>query len=308
MRTHARADFAHLYGNVEIREVQLAFRQAGRLDKLFFDEGDFVAAQTPLAQLDAQPFQESLALAQANVLLAQIELQKLQKGLRPYEIEQARQAVNQAQAQADEANKHLNRQLKLRPSGASSQSQLDAAQAAYDHAAAGLQTAKAALAQALEGYRQEDIEAAKARLAAAQVTAEQAQTALSDTVLLAPSDGTISSRVREAGSMVNSQTAVYSLSLDSPVYVRAYINEPQLGLIAPGMTVYVQSDSSPKRYRGQIGFISPRAEFTPKNVETEQLRSSLVYRLRIVITDEIKGLRQGMPVTVYLPTENSDSL
>ena len=115
-----------------------------------------------------------------------------------------------------------------------------------------------------------------------------------------PSDGTVIARVREPGSMVASQSTVYSLSLDKPVYVRAYVSEPDLGRIAPGTTVRVRSDTSDKVYRGQIGFISPRAEFTPKTVETTDLRTDLVYRLRIVIdeADSDGALRQGMPVTI----------
>ena len=117
---------------------------------------------------------------------------------------------------------------------------------------------------------------------------------------MAPSDGTIIARVREPGSMVASQSAVYSLSLDKPVYVRAYVGERDLGRIAPGTAVHVKSDSGEKIYRGQIGFISPRAEFTPKSVETTDLRTDLVYRLRIVLPGAARALRQGMPVTVQI--------
>ncbi len=102
--------------------------------------------------------------------------------------------------------------------------------------------------------------------------------------------------------MVASSTPVYTLSLRDPVYVRAYVSEPDLGRIAPGVAVRVHTDSSDKVYRGQIGFISPRAEFTPKTVETTDLRTDLVYRLRVVVADADEGLRQGMPVTVDVDT------
>ena len=90
------------------------------------------------------------------------------------------------------------------------------------------------------------------------------------------------------------------LGLDKPVYVRAYVGEPDLGRIVPGTAVRVRSDSSDKVYRGQVGFISPRAEFTPKTVETTDLRTDLVYRLRVLVEEPDEGLRQGMPVTVHL--------
>lgn len=289
-----------LYGNVDIREVQLAFRQPGRVRQMLFDEGDAVSAGTLLATLDAQPFQDALAVAQAGVALAQAEADKLHKGLRPQEIVQARAALNQALASQNEAERQLRRQSDLLPAGASTQQVVDAARAARDQAVASVQAARAALSQATEGFRSEDISAGEARLASAEAAQAQTRTALADTELLAPSDGTIIARVREPGSMVASQSAVYSLSLDKPVYVRAYVSEPDLGRIAPGTRVSVKSDSSSKTSGGQIGFISPRAEFTPKTVETTELRTDLVYRLRIVIdeADSDRGLRQGMPVTI----------
>ncbi len=300
LRDHDQRDPLRLYGNVDIREVQLAFRQPGRVAEMTFDEGDAVSAGTRLAALDAQPYRDALAATQAQVHVAQAELTKLRRGLRPQEITQAREALRQAQALATEAERNFQRQSGLLASGASSQRTVDAARAARDQAAAGVEAAKAALSQASEGFRKEDIAAAEARLAATQAAVAQATTSLADTELTAPSDGTVIARVREPGSMVASQSTVYSLSLDKPVYVRAYVSEPDLGRIAPGTTVRVRSDTSDKVYRGQIGFISPRAEFTPKTVETTDLRTDLVYRLRIVIdeADSDGALRQGMPVTI----------
>ncbi len=300
LRDRGNADSLRLYGNVDIREVQLAFRQPGRVLQMKFDEGDAVSAGTRLATLDAQPYRDALAAAQAQVQVVQAELSKLHRGLRPQEITQAREALRQAQALAADAERNFQRQNSLLASGASSQRTVDAARTARDQAAAGAEAAKAALSQASEGFRKEDIAAAEARLAAAQAAAAQATTALADTELIAPSNGTIIARVREPGSMVASQSTVYSLSLDKPVYVRAYVGEPDLGRIAPGAAVRVRSDTSDKVYRGKIGFISPRAEFTPKTVETTDLRTDLVYRLRIVIdaADSDAALRQGMPVTI----------
>ena len=299
-----------LYGNVDIREVQLAFRQPGRVMQMAFDEGDAVSAGDRLATLDAQPYRDALAAAQAQVQVAQAELAKLRRGLRPQEITQAREALRQAQALATETERNFKRQSGLLTSGASSQRTVDAARTARDQAAAGVGAAKAALSQASEGFRKEDIAAAEARLAVAQAAAAQATTALADTELMAPSSGTVIARVREPGSMVASQSAVYSLSLDKPVYVRAYVGESDLGRIAPGTVVRVKSDSSEKVYRGQIGFISPRAEFTPKTVETTDLRTDLVYRLRIVIdeADSDSALRQGMPVTIEVDAKAGTSI
>ena len=291
-------DALTLDGNVDIREVQLAFRQSGRVTQMPFDEGDHVEPGAHMATLDAQPFEEALAAADAAVAVAQADLDKLRRGLRPQEIAQAQEALNQALAVARDTERNFDRQSQLLASGAASQKTVDAARTARDQAAASVKAARAAHSQATEGFRKEDIAAGQARLAAAQAARAQAATALADTVLLAPGTGTIIARVREPGSMVVSQSPVYSLSLDAPVYVRAYVGEPDLGRIAPGMRVRVRSDSSDKTYQGQIGFISPRAEFTPKTVETTDLRTDLVYRLRIVVTNADAALRQGMPVTI----------
>lgn len=291
-----------LYGNVDIREVELSFRQPGRVADMAFDEGDAVTAGKVMARLDAQPYQEALAAAEAELLAAKAELRKLRSGNRPQEIAQAQENLRQAQAAAREAERNFKRQDTLLKSGSASQRTVDAARATRDQAAAKLASARQALSLAEAGFRSEDIAAGAARVAAAEARLAQARTALADTRLVAPSNGVVMSRIREPGSMVTSNTPVYTLSLRDPVYVRAYVSEPDLGRIAPGEKVRVYTDSSDHPYHGQVGFISPRAEFTPKTVETTDLRTDLVYRLRVVISGTGEGLRQGMPVTVDVDT------
>ncbi|MEJ8568331.1 secretion protein HlyD [Elongatibacter sediminis] len=295
-----------LYGSVDIREVELSFRQPGRLVSMAFDEGDAVAAGQVVAQLDAQPYRDRLAAARAERAAAQAELDKLRSGNRPQEVAQAQEAVKQAQARHLDADRNFKRQHALLESGASSQRTVDAARAARDEAAARLSSARAALSLAEVGFRSEDIAAGQARLAAAEAALALARTALADTELTAPTDATVLARVREPGSMVASSTPVYTLSLRDPVYVRAYVSEPDLGRIEPGAQVRVHTDSSNQIYHGQVGFISPRAEFTPKTVETVDLRTDLVYRLRVVVDDADQGLRQGMPVTVEIDARPAD--
>lgn len=290
-----------LYGNVDIREVELAFRVPGRLVEMDVDEGETVKAGQPIARIDPKPYEDALAIAEAGVSQARANLDKLESGARPQEVQQARAAVREAEAAARDAASNYERQAGLVESGASSQRVLDAAAAQRDATAARLAAAREALALAEEGFRSEDITAAKANLAAAIARHDQAKTQLDDTRLEAPSDGTLLARVREPGSMLMQGEPVYSLSLDHPVYVRAYVSEPDLGSVAPGTMVEITTDSADKTYEGRIGFVSPRAEFTPKSVETAELRTDLVYRLRIVVADADSRLRQGMPVTVELP-------
>ena len=290
-----------LYGNVDIRQVELGFRVPGRLAAMDVDEGETVTAGQRLARIDPQPYEDALAAAEAGVLQAQANVDKLESGTRPQEVQQARAGVREAEAAFRDAERNFERQEGLVETGASSQRILDAAAAQRDATAARLASAREALALAQEGFRSEDIAAARANLAAAVSRRDQAKTQLDDTELAAPSDGTLLARIREPGSMLMQGEPVYSLSLDKPVYVRAYVAEPDLGATAPGTRVDVTSDASDKVYQGRIGFVSPRAEFTPKSVETTELRTDLVYRLRIVVTDADSRLRQGMPVTVEVP-------
>lgn len=142
---------------------------------------------------------------------------------------------------------------------------------------------------------------AKARVQTAKARVNRYETALKDTEIKAPSTGIILTRVREPGSIIQVGQPVYTLTLNDPVWARTYIAEPDLGRIYPGQTATITTDSG-RKYAGQIGFISPQAEFTPKNVETTQLRTDLVYRLRVIVNNPDHSLRQGMPVTVNINT------
>ena len=294
-----------LYGNVDIREVDLAFRQPGRLLRLAFDEGNPVREGQLMAELDGQPYRDALAGAEAEVQLAQAEVDKMNRGNRPQEIAQAEEAVRQAEAVSRNADTDCQRQAGLVASGSTSQRVLDGARSARDQAAAGLASARKALELKREGWRREDRTESSARLAVAMAARAQARTALADTRLLAPADAVVLSRGREPGSMVGNRDAVFTLSLRNPLYVRAYVSEQELGRIHQGTRVTVRTDSSAKAYQGQVGFVSPRAEFTPKSVETTDLRTDLVYRLRIIVSDGDAGLAQGMPVTVQVAPDQA---
>lgn len=307
-RVHApNADALTLYGNVDIREVDVGFRVQGRLVQVAVDEGDRVGRGERLAHLDDEPYREARAVADARVQRATAQLDELLAGTRPEEVQRARARVRQALASFEDAERDLVRQRRLSPPLATTQDALDAAVARRDEAAAALSSARSALALAIEGPRREDIDAARAELAAAIAERDEAETRVADTVLDAPNDATVLTRIREPGSIVGAGEPVYTLSLRDPVYVRAYVSEPDLGKLSPGARVTVTTDSSKKAYHGTIGFISPRAEFTPKSVETTELRTDLVYRLRIIVRDADEGLRQGMPVTVKLPLAPEDS-
>jgi HlyD family secretion protein len=298
----AHADKLQLMGNVEVRQVNLGFKVGGRIDRLAVDEGDTVAAGALLASLDKRYFEDAIRGAEAEVARQQAALDRLEHGTRPEEIDQARAAVAEHDAMVENARIVFRRQSELKQKGVASQQAYDDAAATLRQAEAQLRSAEKALTLAEIGPRAEDIAEARAALQAAQAALIQAQRDREDAELIAPSAGTVLSRVREVGAIIQAGETVYVLSLTSPVWVRSYVSEPDLGRVQPGMKVEIRSDTpGTPVYVGTIGFISPAAEFTPKTVETRELRTALVYRLRIVVDNPDGALRQGMPVTITVP-------
>jgi HlyD family secretion protein len=290
-----------LYGNVDIREVNLGFRVSGKLAEVLRDEGDPVRVGETLARLDPQPYEREVAEARAQVESLEAHVRLLKAGNRPQEIAQARALVREREVTSANAERLFKRQDELLARHAVSVQDRDDAEANYREAEARLKSAREQLALQEAGFRVEEIAQAKADLLRAQAALSSAELRLQDSVLKAPCDGVVLSRPQEPGAILQAGTTVLTVSLKQPVWVRAYIEEPDLGRIHPGMDAQIFTDARPdKPYSGQIGYISPRAEFTPKNVETSQLRTSLVYRLRVVIRNPDDGLRQGMPVTARI--------
>ncbi|WP_312269220.1 secretion protein HlyD [Pseudescherichia sp.] len=288
-----------LYGNVDIRTVNMSFRVGGRLASLNVDEGDAIKAGQVLGTLDKAPYENALMQAKASVAVAQAQYDLMQAGYRDEEIAQTEAAVRQAKAAYDYAQNFYTRQQGLWKSRTISANDLENARSSRDQARATLKSAEDKLSQYRTGNRPQDIAQAKASLEQAQAQLAQAELDLHDTTLLAPADGTLMTRAVEPGSMLNAGSTVLTLSLTRPVWVRAYIDEPNLGRAKPGSELLLYTDGRRDRpYRGKVGFVSPTAEFTPKTVETPDLRTDLVYRLRIIVTDADDALRQGMPVTV----------
>lgn len=296
-----------LYGNVDIREVSLGFRVAGRVSELMVDEGDEVQAGQLLATLDASTYEFAVQSAKANVDSQAAVLAKLEAGPRPAEIDRARASLAARKAEMANAELAYKRALDLRPRDLISQSGLDQAKAAKDMTEAQVAAEKESLRLLEEGSRPEDLAAARAQLLNAKAGLASAETALHDTELHAADGGVILSRVHERGSIVSPGETVFVQSLKEPVWVRAYVSEVNLGHVHPGMKVNITTDSAPQHpYQGQIGYISPVAEFTPKSVETPDLRTDLVYRLRIIVKEANNGLRQGMPVTIHIPPSDAN--
>lgn len=289
----------YLHGNVDIREVDLSFRVGGRLLELSVDEGSPVQRGDAVGRLDPAPFDiaKKDALANRESLAEQLKL--LEAGNRR-EVVAASLAQLQAQqaalANAQRTWKRLHELVKTR---SVSRQEFDNAQEALERAEATVRSYAEAHAAIADGARSEEIAKARADLNRAEAGLEKAELDRKDTVLISPSDGVILTRAVEPGAMLAPGAPVLTLSLTRPARVRAYVEEPDLGKVHAGLRVDILTDDG-RRIPGTVGFISPKAEFTPKTVESKHLRSALVYRLRIV-ADQSEGLNQGMPVTVEVP-------
>lgn len=290
-----------LYGNVEIREVQLGFRVGGRIERILVDEGDRVVPGQILAELDRRPLQDRLAGAEARLDAASAGAAREVAGSRPQEIAAAGAGVADAQAALAEARRQFERRKMLAGKGFMSKAELETAEAAVSAAQARLDAARAAFSLMREGSRVEDKAASSATRAAVLAERQAVQTDIGDAVIRAAEPGQVLTRAREVGAIVHGGQTVLTLALTQPVRVRAYVAEPDLPKIAPGMKVRVRVDGSDKEWDATIGFISAVAEFTPKTVQTEQLRTDLVYRVRLTVADPKGDLRQGQPVTVTIP-------
>ena len=244
-----------LYGNVDVRLVEIGFRVPGQVVTLFFEEGDLVSKGALMAELDQTPYDSEVRQAAAN--------------------------LKNVQANLNNAEILLKRRQALIPEGGVAQEDLNNAVSTYEQLLAQLRASEEALTIAQDNLRY--------------------------TKVYAPIDGILLSRVREPGTVVRESDPVYTLSISSPVWIRAFVDEENLGLVEYGMEAEISTDNPRGHsYQGRIGFISPLAEFTPKTVETTKLRTDLVYRLRIYVDQPDNGLRQGMPVTVHLPLKKAD--
>ncbi len=311
LRPAPDSDEIVLYGNVDIRQVSLAFEGSDRVVEMLAEEGDRVTSGQVLAKLDTRTLLLQAAQAEAQIAVQEQALLRLRNGSRPEEISQARAQLASAQADVDLAEVQLKRLQNVSAETAGqavSRQDIDNAQAKLRVAQAQLQNQREALQLAEIGPRQEDIDQAEAQLQVSRAELALLKHRIAQAELRAPLDAVIRSRLLQPGDMASPQRPVYALAINDPKWIRAYVNEPQLGLIRPGMAAEVSTDSHPDRIiTGHIGYISSVAEFTPKPVQTEELRTSLVYEVRVLVDDPDDRLRLGMPATVRMAkTSGSD--
>ena len=291
-----------IYGSVDTRTVRLAFEEAGRLAELTVEEGQTVKAGDVVGKLDDERYRIALQTARATESVAQKNLDLALSGARQEDIAAARARVKALSAEALLSERNCTREKKLGHATSAQRVDQFCSQATVDTAQKA--AAQKELERLLAGTRAEEIAVYRAQLAAAAAQVEEARRALSHCVLKAPSDAVIRARLKEPGDMVASSTPVVEMALMNPLWVRAWVDEVNLDKVKPGMIVTVASDSYPDRvFKGTVGFVSTVAEFTPKSVQTEAVRTSLVYEVRVTVSEAADFLRLGMPVTVNLTAE-----
>jgi HlyD family secretion protein len=294
-----------LYGNVDLRQVELPFNGSERVSAVLVQEGDHVTQGQLLARLDTSRLAPQVAKAEADLAAQQQAVDRLHHGNRPEEIAQARANVGAAMADAENMRAQYARLRALADSSsgrAVSRQDMDSAKATLDTAEARLAVNEKALALELAGPRKEDVAQGEALLRANQAQLALLQQQLKDADLLAPLNAVVRSRIIEPGEMASPQKSAFTLAITNPKWVRAYVAETELGSVHEGMNAAVAVDAfQGRRFPGWVGFISSVAEFTPKSVETPDLRSSLVYEIRVFVHDPADELRLGMPATVYVP-------
>ncbi len=295
-----------LYGNVDIRQVELAFNASDRIAAIRVEEGDAVEKGEVLATLETVRLQHNVDQAEAQVEAQREVVARLEAGSRKEEINRAEADVAAAKVTAENAEQTYRRLEPLARQNLTSEEQLDEARAKAEGARARLLSARAALDLALAGPRQEEIASARATRRAQEAALALARQKLEDATLRAPDDGIIRNRILQPGDMAFPQRPVLTLALINPVWVRTFVPESDLGRIFSGMSARIITDSFPdKVYEGWVGYISPTAEFTPKTVQTPEIRTSLVYQMRVFVCNPRNELRLGMPVTVKIPLDQS---
>ena len=302
-------------GNIEVTETQMSFKVPGRLEERLVDEGDPVRVGQPLARLEKTDQKIAVAQADANLAYARAVLAELEAGSRSQEIETARAEFDKAVAaeksavvRLDQAKADVERYSVLYREGGVSKrmfetytTQFETARNSRDEALSRIRLAREQLDLRMIGPRRETLDQAGAKVKAAEEALNQARQQLDSTEITSPLDGVVLSNSAEAGEYLNPASPVVTLGEIARPWLRAYINEKDLGRIQLRQQVSVTSDSFPgKIYPGKVTFISDQAEFTPKTVQTFEERVKLMYRIKIDLENPDNELKPGMPADAVI--------
>jgi len=293
-------------GNIEATEVDLSFRIAGQIKTRPVDEGDRVAEGQVVATLDTDTLEALKGAAAAELNAAQANLDQLEEGYRKEEIDMARAQLKGAESKLKNAKDEYERYLPLYKEGAISPSTLDLREMALKVATEEYNNARHALLKLETGPREQEIRAARSRLEKGKWDLQRIELDLDHSLLKSPITGVVLVKAGEVGEVVLPGATVLTVAAIDEVWLRGYVSEQDLGKIKLGQTAHITTDSFPtKIYEGSVTYISPRAEFTPKNVQTKEERVKQVYRVKITIPNQHQELKIGMPAEGYILTEES---
>ena len=289
-------------GTVEATEAALGFQMAGRIEWIGVREGASVKAGEEVARLDQEELQARYRAAEASLAASQAVLAELEVGFRPAEIAEGRAALRAAEEREADAQRDLQRARRLFEGGAVSREMLDKAETAARVAEAAGDQARERVRLLEEGPRRERITAQRAVVAQAEAGLGQVEAALANAVVTVPFPGVVTLRHREPGETVSPGLPVLTIMDPEDRWVRIYVRADRLGTVALGQEATISADTYPdRRYAGEVVFISNRAEFTPRNVQTAEERVRLVYAVKVRITEDPEhDLKPGIPADVVL--------
>lgn len=290
-----------LSGHIEATETDLGFKVPGKIAAIHFEEGEAVQAGEVVAELESEDLRRELEAAQAQLAAARATMAKLEKGYRPQEVAQAQAAMARAQADYEEKAKDYRRMQNLFERGVVPASTRDKARAAYLMAKETLRQAQENYDLQKKGFRREDIEASRAEFRQAQAALELAQTRLDYATITSPVTGVVLARPVEPGHVAAVGATVLTLGDLDRAYFEGYIPETELARVHYGQKAAVTTDTYPdKRYPAWVSYISAKAEFTPKTVETYKERITLVYRTKVRVQNPQHELKPGMPAQAMI--------
>ncbi|MHB1026005.1 MAG: efflux RND transporter periplasmic adaptor subunit [Desulfobacteria bacterium] len=291
-------------GNIEVTDVDVSFKIPGRLLERAVDEGASVSAGQRVARLDSADLEREMDMKEAELQAAEAGLREFVAGSRPQEIARARAAVASVQADAERLSLEFDRAKALHARDVISRQEFERARAAYEVADERQKEAKESLHLVEEGPRREQIEQSRARVRLAKEGLELARTRLSYATITSPLSGVVLSKNVEPGDYVAPGTPVVTVGSLKDPWLRAHIEETDLGRVKVGQVVEVTADTYPgKKYAGHVSFIASQAEFTPKSVQTRKERVKLVYRIKVDVANPDMELKPGMPADAVLRTE-----
>ncbi len=295
-------------GNIEASETVLSFKIAGRIEELLVEEGEWVEVGQVIARLDGSDYRQQVELDRANQRVALAQLDLARAGARPQELEAASQTVREAEAELEQRQLDSERAESLYQKDAGSKQARDQTATALRRTQASLRRARQIHNQLQEGVRKEEIAIARANAGRAREVLEFSRIRLGQTELVAPTSGVVLVKQASTGEVVAPGSPVVTLGDLENVWLRAYIAETDLGRIRWGQPVELTTDTYPgKIYPGRISFISSKAEFTPKTIETHQERVKLVYRIKIAVENPNQELKPGMPADGVIKARTDDS-